>query len=121
VLAGPSASPVAEDISESQGVEVFRVDAKDGRLDLHQVVKAFGGPRHHAADGRGRADRCGRVPGGHLVDDAALFRSPHEIGMTGISVLEGPAAHRADAVAKADEGGKRDGRGPIVCRCMNGA
>jgi len=36
VFAGPGASPVAEDILKAKGVEVFRVDAKDGRLDLHQ-------------------------------------------------------------------------------------
>ena len=31
VFAGPRASPVAEDILKAKGVEVFRVDGKDGR------------------------------------------------------------------------------------------
>ena len=51
---------MAEEMLRAKGVEVFRVEAKDGRLDLAQVLKIAGRARHHAADGRGRADR-GRV------------------------------------------------------------
>ena len=68
---------------------MFRVGAKDGRLDLRQVVKTLaergitrlmveGGPTVAAA-----------FLAADLVDEAALFRSPNEIGMTGINVLEG--------------------------------
>src|SRR5580765_8752362 len=39
VFTTPSASPVAEDILKAKGVEVFRVDGKDGRLDLAAVLK----------------------------------------------------------------------------------
>jgi diaminohydroxyphosphoribosylaminopyrimidine deaminase/5-amino-6-(5-phosphoribosylamino)uracil reductase len=89
VFGAQGASPMAEDILKAKGVEVFRVDAKDGRLDLQQVVKALaergitrlmveGGPTVAAA-----------FLAADLVDDAALFRSPNEIGSTGINVLEG--------------------------------
>ncbi len=89
VFGGKGASPVADDILKAKGAEVFRVDAKDGRLNLKQVVKALaergitrlmveGGPTVAAA-----------FLAADLVDEAALFRSPKEIGMTGINLLEG--------------------------------
>ena len=88
VFATPNASPVAEDILKAKGVEVFRVDGKDGRLDLDAVLKALaergitrlmveGGPTVAAAFVK--AD---------LVDEAALFRSPNPLG-EGIDALEG--------------------------------
>ena len=88
VFATPKASPVAEDILKAKGVEVFRVDGKDGRLDLNAVLKALaergitrlmveGGPTVAAAFIK--AD---------LVDAAALFHSPNPLGQ-GIAVLEG--------------------------------
>jgi len=78
-----------EDILKAKGVEVFRVDAKDGRLDLPQVVKALaergitrlmveGGPTVAAA-----------FVAADLVDAAALFRSPKTIGPDGVDALEG--------------------------------
>jgi len=88
IFTGPSASPVAEDILKAKGVEVFRVEAKDGRLDLSAVLKALaergitrlmveGGPTVAAAFVK--AD---------LVDEVALFRSPKPLG-DGIDALEG--------------------------------
>ena len=64
VFTTPNASPVAEGILKSKGVEVFRVEGKDGRLDLAAVLKDAGRARHHPADGRGRADGCGGVRAG---------------------------------------------------------
>jgi diaminohydroxyphosphoribosylaminopyrimidine deaminase/5-amino-6-(5-phosphoribosylamino)uracil reductase len=89
VFGAQGASPMAEDILKAKGVEVFRVEAKDGRLNLLQVVKALaergitrlmveGGPTVAAA-----------FLAADLIDEAALFRSPNEIGATGINVLEG--------------------------------
>jgi diaminohydroxyphosphoribosylaminopyrimidine deaminase/5-amino-6-(5-phosphoribosylamino)uracil reductase len=83
------ASPVAEDILKSKGVEVFRAEAKDGSLDLAQVLKTLaergitrlmveGGPKVAAA-----------FVAADLVDDVALFRSQNAIGPDGIDVLEG--------------------------------
>ncbi|MBN8964554.1 MAG: bifunctional diaminohydroxyphosphoribosylaminopyrimidine deaminase/5-amino-6-(5-phosphoribosylamino)uracil reductase RibD [Rhizobiales bacterium] len=83
------ASPIAEDILKAKGVEVLRVEAKDGLLDLPQVLKALaergitrlmveGGPRVAAA-----------FVAADLVDEAALFQSPNAIGSDGIDALEG--------------------------------
>src|SRR5438477_7715796 len=36
-----AASPMAEEILRAKGVEVVRVGAKDGRLDLPQVLKSL--------------------------------------------------------------------------------
>ena len=99
VFATPNASPVAEDILKAKGVEVFRVDGKDGRLDLAAVLKALaergitrlmveGGPTVAAAFMK--AD---------LVDEAALFRSPNPLGR-GHRCAGGPAADRADQSPK---------------------
>jgi diaminohydroxyphosphoribosylaminopyrimidine deaminase/5-amino-6-(5-phosphoribosylamino)uracil reductase len=83
------ASAMAEDILKTKGVEVLRAEAKDGLLDLPQVLKALaergitrlmveGGPRVAAA-----------FIAADLVDEAALFRSPNPIGSDGIDALEG--------------------------------
>ena len=88
----------------ASGVEVFRVAAKDGRLDLAQVLKVLaergitrlmveGGPTVAAAFLQ--AD---------LVDELALFRSPNEIGQ-GHRRAGGPAALRADAIATPEVAG----------------
>jgi diaminohydroxyphosphoribosylaminopyrimidine deaminase/5-amino-6-(5-phosphoribosylamino)uracil reductase len=88
MFAAPDASPVAEGILKSKGVEVFRVEAKDGRLDLNAMLKALaergitrlmveGGPTVAAA-----------FVHADLVDEAALFRSSNPLGQ-GIEALEG--------------------------------
>ena len=88
VFSTSNASPVAEGILKSKGVEVFRVDGRDGRLDLGAVLKILaergitrlmveGGPTVAAA-----------FVQDDLVDEAALFRSPNPLG-EGIDVLEG--------------------------------
>jgi diaminohydroxyphosphoribosylaminopyrimidine deaminase/5-amino-6-(5-phosphoribosylamino)uracil reductase len=88
VFTAMGASPVAEGILKAKGVEVLRVEGKDGRLDLAAVVKALaergitrlmveGGPTVAAA-----------FVAADLVDEAALFRSPHPLG-EGIDALEG--------------------------------
>jgi len=89
VFTGPGASPVAEDILKAKGVEVFRVEAKDGRLDLPAVLKALAdrGVTRLMVEG-GPTVAASFIAAG-LVDRAALFRSPNEIGHGGIGVLEG--------------------------------
>jgi len=89
VFTGASASPVAEDILKAKGIEVFRVEGKDGRLDLPAVLKLLaergitrlmveGGPTVAAA-----------FVHADLVDEVALFRSAKPIGADGIELLEG--------------------------------
>jgi diaminohydroxyphosphoribosylaminopyrimidine deaminase/5-amino-6-(5-phosphoribosylamino)uracil reductase len=88
VFTSPDASPVAEDILKSKGVEVFRAGAKDGRLDLKAVLKALGarGITRLMVEG-GPTVAAGFVQA-DLVDEAALFRSPNPLG-DGIDALEG--------------------------------
>jgi diaminohydroxyphosphoribosylaminopyrimidine deaminase/5-amino-6-(5-phosphoribosylamino)uracil reductase len=89
VVCAPSASAMAEQVLRDKGIEVLRVDAKEGRLDLGQVLRALaergitrlmveGGPM--VAASFVKAD---------LVDEVVLFRSPKTIGPDGIDALEG--------------------------------
>jgi diaminohydroxyphosphoribosylaminopyrimidine deaminase/5-amino-6-(5-phosphoribosylamino)uracil reductase len=89
VFAASSASAMAEEILRAKGVEVVRVEARDGSLGLTAVLRKLaergitrlmveGGPTVAAAFVQ--AD---------LVDEAALFRSPNPIGADGIDALEG--------------------------------
>jgi diaminohydroxyphosphoribosylaminopyrimidine deaminase/5-amino-6-(5-phosphoribosylamino)uracil reductase len=89
VFCGSDASPVAEGILRAKGLEVFRVTAAAGRLDLGEVLKLLsergitrlmveGGPTVAAA-----------FVHANLVDEVALFRAPKVIGPDGIDALEG--------------------------------
>lgn len=85
----PHASAMAERILRDKGVEVFRVKAKDGKLDLKEVLKILaargitrlmveGGPRVAAS-----------FVSADLVDEAVVFHGPNPIGQDGIDALEG--------------------------------
>jgi diaminohydroxyphosphoribosylaminopyrimidine deaminase/5-amino-6-(5-phosphoribosylamino)uracil reductase len=89
VFGGPEASKLAEEVLRQKGVEVFRVTATNGRLELAEVLRQLaergitrlmveGGPT--VAASFVRAD---------LVDEAALFRAPKPIGPDGTDALEG--------------------------------
>ena len=88
VFATPNASPVAEDILKTKGVEVFRVDGKDGRLNLAAVLKALAGRGITRLMVEGGPTIAAAFIKADLVDEAALFRSPNPMGQ-GIDVLEG--------------------------------
>jgi len=88
VFGGQGASPVAEDILKAKGVEVFRVDAKDGRLDLPAVLKTLGERGITRLMVEGGPTVAAAMIAADLVDQAALFRSPNEIGDGGIDALE---------------------------------
>ena len=87
VFTTPNASPVAEDILKAKGVEVFRVDGKDGRLDLKAVLKALAGRGITRLMVEGGPTVAAAFIKSDLVDEAALFRSPNPLG-EGIDVLE---------------------------------
>jgi diaminohydroxyphosphoribosylaminopyrimidine deaminase / 5-amino-6-(5-phosphoribosylamino)uracil reductase len=88
VFGGPGASPVAEHILKAKGVEVFRVDAKNGRLDLPAVLKTLADRGITRLMVEGGPTVAAAFIAADLVDQAALFRSPNEIGQ-GINALEG--------------------------------
>jgi len=89
VVCGPDASPVAEDILKAKGVEVLRVDARNGRLDLPQVLKALAARGITRLMVEGGPTVAAAFLQGDLVDEAALFIAPEPIGASGIDVLEG--------------------------------
>jgi diaminohydroxyphosphoribosylaminopyrimidine deaminase/5-amino-6-(5-phosphoribosylamino)uracil reductase len=89
IFCSPDASAMAETILHGKGVDVFRVAAEAGKLDLTEVLKILaergitrlmveGGP--HVAASFISAD---------LVDEAVVFHGQKEIGASGIDPLEG--------------------------------
>ena len=89
VVAGEGAPTDREHGLQVRGVEVMRVGATNGRLDLTAVLKALAE----------RGITCLMVEAGpivsaalandDLVDEAVVFRSPNAIGPDGIDALEG--------------------------------
>ena len=88
VFAGADASAMAEDILRAKGVEVFRVEGKDGRLAVAQVVAALAerGITRLMVEG-GPMVAASLVQAG-LADEVALFRSEKAVGPDGVDALE---------------------------------
>ena len=89
VFTGSAASAMAEGILRAKGVEVFRLDAKDGQLDLAQVLKILAGRGITRLMVEGGPTVAAAFVQADLVDEAALFRSPDPIGADGVDALEG--------------------------------
>ena len=88
VFAAQNTSPMAEDILKAKGVEVFRVEANDGKLDLAAVLKILAGKGVTRLMVEGGPIVAAAFVQADLVDEVALFRSPNELG-AGIDTLEG--------------------------------
>ncbi len=88
VFCAPTASEMAERILRERGVEVFRVAAEDGRLDLGQVVRTLSGRGITRLMVEGGPTVAAAFLKAGLVDEVALFRSPNEMG-EGIDALDG--------------------------------
>jgi diaminohydroxyphosphoribosylaminopyrimidine deaminase/5-amino-6-(5-phosphoribosylamino)uracil reductase len=88
VFTTAQSSAMAGDILKSKGAEVFRVDGKDGRLDLGAVLQALAGRGITRLMVEGGPTVAAAFIEADLVDEAALFRSPNELG-EGINALEG--------------------------------
>jgi diaminohydroxyphosphoribosylaminopyrimidine deaminase/5-amino-6-(5-phosphoribosylamino)uracil reductase len=89
VLAGAETAPEREAALQARGVEVIRVPAGDGGLDLKAALEhlaARGITRLMAETGPILAAALLRAD---LVDEAVLLRSPRTIGPEGIDALEG--------------------------------
>ncbi len=85
--AAPSA--LSEEIIRSKGVEVFRVEGKDGRLDLAQIMKVLAERGITRLMVEGGPTVASEFLKADLVDEAALFRSPNVLGADAIDALEG--------------------------------
>jgi diaminohydroxyphosphoribosylaminopyrimidine deaminase/5-amino-6-(5-phosphoribosylamino)uracil reductase len=88
-FAAPTASALAEEILRARGVEVFRVEAKEGRLQLMQVLKALAERGITRLMVEGGPIVAASFVQADLVDEAALFSSPNPIGPEGIDALQG--------------------------------
>lgn len=83
------ASAMGEEVLKAKGVEVFRVESTNGRLDLGAVLKTLaerGITRLMVEGGSTVAASFARAD---LVDEAALFRAAKEIGADGVDALDG--------------------------------
>jgi diaminohydroxyphosphoribosylaminopyrimidine deaminase/5-amino-6-(5-phosphoribosylamino)uracil reductase len=88
IFCAPAASAMAETILRARGVEVFRVAAQDGRLDLSQVLRTLAERGITRLMVEGGPTVAAQLVQANLVDEAALFQSPNEMG-EGIDALDG--------------------------------
>jgi diaminohydroxyphosphoribosylaminopyrimidine deaminase/5-amino-6-(5-phosphoribosylamino)uracil reductase len=89
VVTSEAASTEHEQALNARGVEVFRVAASDGKLDLLATLRLLAGrgiTRLMVEAGPILAAAFVRAD---LVDEAVLFRSPNAIGPGGIDALDG--------------------------------
>ncbi len=88
IFGDAKASAMGEEVLRAKGVEVFRVESADGRLDLSTVLKTLAerGITRLMVEG-GSTVAASFVKAG-LVDEAALFRAPKQIGSDGIDALD---------------------------------
>ena len=89
VIASEAAAPAKEHALRSHGVEVMRAPADSERLDLGAVLRLLAGRGITRLMVEGGPTLAASLVSADLVDEAALFRSPHLIGGGGINALEG--------------------------------
>jgi diaminohydroxyphosphoribosylaminopyrimidine deaminase/5-amino-6-(5-phosphoribosylamino)uracil reductase len=89
IFCAPQASAMAEKILHDKGVEVFRVMAKDGKLDLRAVLKVLGERGITRLMVEGGPIVAASFMAADLVDEAVIFHAAKAIGKDGIAALEG--------------------------------
>ena len=89
IFAATDASAMAEEVLRAKGVEVFRAEAKEGRLDLAQVLKQLAERGITRLMVEGGPTVAASFVKADLVDEVALFRAAAAIGADGIDALEG--------------------------------
>ena len=88
IFCGKTPSEMAEQVLRDKGVEVFRVDANGGKLDLAQVMKTLSERGITRLMVEGGPTVAANFVKADLVDEAILFHSPKTIP-DGIDALEG--------------------------------
>jgi len=89
VVAGEGAPPEAESVLRAQGVEVVRLAASAGRLDIAAVLGALAERGITRLMVEGGPSVAAAFVAADLVDEAVLVRAPNPIGPDGIDALEG--------------------------------
>jgi len=89
VIAGEAAPGAREHALRSRGVDVVRVAGGSDCLDLSAVLQALGSRGVTRLMVEGGPILAASLLSADLVDEAALFRSPHLLGGGAIDALEG--------------------------------
>jgi diaminohydroxyphosphoribosylaminopyrimidine deaminase / 5-amino-6-(5-phosphoribosylamino)uracil reductase len=89
VFAGSDADADAEQLLARHGVEVLRVPATAGRIDLAATLHVLGNRGITRLMVEGGPTVAASLVAADLVDEAAIFRSDVTIGADGIDTLEG--------------------------------
>ena len=89
MFAGPDADAAAERRLARHGVEVLRVAATAGRIDLSAMLHVLAGRGITRLMVEGGPTVAASLVAADLVDEAAIFRSDVTIGAAGIDALEG--------------------------------
>ena len=84
-------SEIAEDILKQRGCKVFRVDDRNGMLDLAAVLKILAEQGITRLMVEGGPIVAASFVGDDLADEAVLLRAEKTVGPTGIDALEGMA------------------------------
>jgi diaminohydroxyphosphoribosylaminopyrimidine deaminase/5-amino-6-(5-phosphoribosylamino)uracil reductase len=84
-------SEIAQEIIQQKGCKVFRVDERNGRLDLGEVLKVLAGEGITRLMVEGGPTVAAAFVDSDLVDEAVLLRSEKTVGDSGIEALEGMA------------------------------
>jgi diaminohydroxyphosphoribosylaminopyrimidine deaminase/5-amino-6-(5-phosphoribosylamino)uracil reductase len=94
VIAGPQAPHPAEEALRAKGVEVFRVAAQGGRLDLAAALKLLAGRGITRLLVEGGPTLAAALIAADLVDEAILFHSAKAVGDGGLDALDDAAMSR---------------------------
>jgi len=89
VFTSRKTSEIAEDILQQKGCKVFRVDERNGKLDLEAVLKILGEQGITRLLVEGGPTVAAAFTGADLVDEAVLVRTEKTVGPGGIDALEG--------------------------------
>jgi diaminohydroxyphosphoribosylaminopyrimidine deaminase / 5-amino-6-(5-phosphoribosylamino)uracil reductase len=88
VVAAAAASPAAAAL-QAQGVEILSAAARDGRLDLADMLKSLAARGITRLMVEGGPILAAAFVAADLVDEAKLFQSSKPVGAEGIDALEG--------------------------------
>lgn len=88
IVCTPGASALAEQVLRDKGVEVLRIDAKDGKFDVAQLLKLLAERGITRLMVEGGPTVAASFVKADLVDEVILFHSPKTIP-DGIGALEG--------------------------------
>lgn len=92
VVAGIEAPRSAEERLQAQGVDLCRVEATSGRLDLAAMLKLLAGRGITRLLVEGGPTLAASLLAADLVDEAMLFQSPKSVGPDGIDAFDQAAA-----------------------------